>query len=72
MSVAVRSVVADFSAVDIDARLQVSDPDGGLVDGDAVTLRDAAGNTCEGRVVGASSDGASATVELNLTSWVSA
>lgn len=72
MSVAVRSVVADFSAVDIDARLEVSDPDGGLVAGESVSLRDAAGNTCEGRVASASADGTSGSVELDLTSWVSA
>lgn len=70
MSVAVRSVKADFSAVDIDARVAVTGLDGAAVS-DVVSLVDDAGNTCEGRVSSVDGEGAG-TVDLDLASWVSA
>ena len=70
MSVAVSFVDADFSTVDIDARLEVAAADGVLVEGEQVSLRDVAGNTCDGVVASVSPTGG--VVELDLSSWVSA
>lgn len=71
MSMSVGSVVADFSAVDIDARLTVSGLGDNVAVGDEVTVGDEAGNTCAGRVASRTEAGAGV-VELELTSWVSA